>query len=529
MSEPAAERSGRWRGVVIGLLAVMVIALLVVCAGRADTIYDEGGYSYEGWLVVARGWQPFADFHTKTLPGLQYLYGLGQALFPPGLTTARAEACVFTLLTLLLAFEIGRRLGGPWAGAVVLGLFGFNLQALVRYCRALAFAPTAFFLMLSVYLLIDRDGPRWKLYGGCVAAAVMVFCRHDLIVVAAVLWIWAYLKGKTASERYLAPLSGIALLIAAAVYFWIRAPFNFTDVMFKGAFTPDMETVGTSYSTAVAPTAGSVVWHLMMFVRWYTAPLLLVAPVAGYVLHIWRAEGEIRSLLRRHSGIVLLLALAAANYLAHVAGSALFGYNIFYMLDFYIFFPVIAASAAAFTLCVRRLRDRSMQWQLAAVGIVAVCVPLWTAGIPAELTGDGTYPAARIQRGAQVIADIVPAGEPIFTIDDPHQFLAARREVLPPLTHQLFLFRDTPDTEGARRRHAFNYAMIDRWLSGEVRYVVISEGFVDWMLHSGRYEKGQRLYDFIHSRLADEYTLVEAVDGSFRGPTRIYRFAGEHR
>ncbi len=235
------------------------------------------------------------------------------------------------------------------------------------------------------------------------------------------------------------------------------------------------------------------------------------------------------SLLRRHRGIVLLLALASANYLAHVAGSILFGYNIFYMLDFYIFFPVIAASAAAFTLCVRRLRDRSLQWQLAAVGIVAVCVPLWTAGIPAELTGEGTYPAVRIQKGGQVIADIVPAGEPIFTIDDPHQFLAAQREVLPPLTHQLFLFRDTPDTEAARRRHAFNYAMIDGWLSGGVKYAVISEGFVDWMLHSGRYEQGQRLHDFIHSRLDENYTLVETVDGSFRGPTRIYRFAGEHR
>ncbi|MFO7945426.1 MAG: hypothetical protein R6V19_01230, partial [Armatimonadota bacterium] len=323
-----------------------------------------------------------------------------------------------------------------------------------------------------------------------------------------------------------APLSGIALLIAASVYFWIRAPFNFTNVMFSGAFTPDLQAVGTSYSTAAPPTAGSFVWHLMMFVRWYTAPLLLLAPAAGYVLHAWRSDsGRVRSLLRRHGRIMLLLALAVANYLAHIAGSALLGHNIFYMLDFYIFFPVIAASAAVFVLSVRRLRERSLQWQLAAVGIVAVLVPLWTAGFPAPLTGEGTYPASRIQRGAAAIARIVPAGEPIFTIDDPHQFLAAEREVLPPLTHQLFLFRDTPDTGAARRRHAFNYAMIDGWLSGEVKYAVISAGFVDWMLHSGRYEEGQMLYDFIHSRLADNYTLVERVDGSFRGPTRIYRLA----
>jgi hypothetical protein len=185
--QPSDGRGLRCALVVLLLLAVAVAALVVT---RADTLYDEGGYLYEGWLVVAKGWQPYADFHTKTLPLLYYVYGVGQAVFGPSVLAGRIEAGGFALVSLLLMAGLARRLSGPWAAVLVVGLFAFNLPAAVRYYRCFAIAPTAFFMVLSLYLLTIKRPQAWQLYAGGLATAGILLCRHDMIAVVIVLWVY---------------------------------------------------------------------------------------------------------------------------------------------------------------------------------------------------------------------------------------------------------------------------------------------------------------------------------------------------
>lgn len=515
------------------LMIAVGMAIAVICAyviiTRTTSIYDEAGYAYEGWAIFTRGWRPFADFHTKTLPGLHYIYGLGQALFDPGLLVGRIEAAIFTLATLILAMLTARRIAGRWTGVLVLGIFALNLQAGVRYFRALAYAPAAFFVMLAVYLLTDEDSPAWKLYAASISATCVTVCRHDLVAITLVLWAYMLIKHRPHLRRGSGPVAaGVGALLAVCAYFWWTAPFQFTHVIFAGHFSPPLETTGGSYGSATKFVSGSFVWHLMMFVRWYAVPLMLLAPAAGHVLwRTYRKEARLREFFGRHEMIGVLLAAAAGNYLLHILGSALFGYNIYYMLDFYIFFPVAVAAASAFMLCLRqgtRPHDRA---HLAAFAVVTLLIPLWSHGIPGPLMADDVYPLPRIERGAQAIREHVPRGSSIFTIDDPHHFLAAEREIIPDLAHQLFLYRNTPQTEEARRRHIFNNERIDEWLTGGAEYAVISQGFVNWMLNSGRYKRPRELHDFIFSRLEENYEVIATVQDSYKGPTTIYKYVGD--
>jgi len=513
-----------WYWAALAVCLVIMAAVMLVAVPGADTAYDEGGYLYEGWMVVAHGWRPYADFHAKTLPLLYYLYGVPQAVFGPSVLVGRIQATLFALLTLLVAARLAGRLSSCWAVIIVVALFAFNLCAVTRYYRALAIAPTAFFFMLALYLVI-ADNPRpWRLYAASLAAAALVLCRHDMIVVAAVIWIYLWWRHGSQSRHTAAALAaGIMLLVGVCVYFYVLAPFKFLDVIFFGRFTSaDMS---APYGAAVGASPRAITWHLMMFLRWHLAAIILLAPAAGYLL--WRAGqgvSDARLILVRHSGIALLLCVAAANYLAHLFGSILFGFNVYYLLDFYIFFPLAAAAAASFMLAVGAARAPGVTSQLASLGIVALLTPVLVNGIPVALRGRQPTHLEQIAVGAQAIERLIPPDATVFSLDDPHQFLVAGRKLFPELTHQLYLFAASGDPDIVRARHYYDKELIDEWLTGKAEYVVIGDGLVDWMLHSGRYGGGEELHGFICARLEGNYTLLETVAGSYMGPTHIYRF-----
>ncbi len=517
-----------WYWVALAVCLVILAAVMLVAVPGADTIYDEGGYLYEGWMVVAHGWRPYADFHTKTLPLLYYLYGIGQAVFGPSVLVGRLEATLFALLTLLMAARLAARLSSRWAAVIVVALFAFNLHAAVAYYRALAMAPTACFFVLALYLAI-ADQPRpWRLYLAALAATALVLCRHDMILVAVVIWLYLCWRHRSQRGHVIAAVAvGIALLLAVCLRFYVLAPFKFVDVILAGRFA--VAQMSAPYGEAVGATPAAIAWHLMMFLRWHLAVLLLLTPAAGYLL--WRAGGglaDARLMLARHSGIALLLGAVAVNYLAHLFGSSLFGLNVFYLLDFYIFFPLAAAAAAGFMLALRAAGIPQARAQLAALGIVAVLVPLLVSGLPDALSGRRPPHLQQVTVGAKTLKRLIPPEATVFTLDDPHLFLVAGIELPPELTHQLFLFAADGDPGIIRARHYYDRQMIDEWLSGEADYAVIGDDLVEWLLHSGRYPGGEALYDFISTRLEANYTLLETVPGSYLGPTRIYRFSPKH-
>ena len=519
------------RVIALTVCALFTLGAAIVVVMHSDTILDEGEYLYNGWMTISHGWRPFADIHTRTLPLIYYIYGIPQAIFGRSLLFGRIQATAITLITLALSALLARRLSSGWAAPLVVGIFAFNLTAGMQYYRALAIAPTALCLVLALYCIVQENPRPWHLYAGSLATACLVLCRHDMIPVAALLWLYLWWDHRQEGPHTLGALgAGIALLGMVSAHFFLLAPRQFAEIIFQGALSPG-KIVGGPYANWAEPrSAATVAWHLMMFFRCYLPAILLLAPAVGYCLRKGVENGsQLCTTIRQHRGVALVLGVAAVNYFSHLLGIGLFGFRLHYMLDLYIFFPVAIGAAASFVLAVAAIRAPAYRFQLAAFGIVALLTPLVVSDMPPPgLSSQRPTHLEQIATGAEAIRRLIPEDVQAFSLDDPHQFLAAERKLFPELTWQLFLFSESNDTETVRARHYYNKEMIDEWLRGKATYAVIGDGLVDWMLHSGRYERGEELRDFIFSRLEANYTLLETVQGSYMGPTHIYRLKEQH-
>ena len=517
-----ASRSYQVLATALCLLLGGVIAAVVIT--RSATVYDEGAYPYHGWAMLVHGWRPFADFHMKLIPLVHLLYGVPQLLLGPDMLLARYTAALFTALTVLVAASLARRLAGNWAAILLLALFVSNLEVAVRYYRSLCMAPTALFFTLALYWVLTSSTRSWQYYAASLATAALILCRHDMLPSAMVLWgyLWLEHRKMRPGAAWGAIGTGVAVLLAVSAYYYSLAPTHFAGVMLGGLIDPEA-IVGGPYGSGTEPLSISlIVWYLMMAARAYTGPILLLAPALGaFVWRVSRDRDDLRDLCYRHRALLLLIGAAAANYIAHLAAIVLFNFRIYYMQDFYIFFPIAIVAAVSFVHVARSLNAPAVRAQYGALAVAAIAAQIWANGIPAELHGDGAE-MKRISVGAEAISRIIPPDEYVFSLDDPHQFLQAGRLMHPLLTYQLFHFVDSDDTQRLlRSTHYYNKEILTRLLD-DSRYAVISDGLLDWMVNSGRYDGGMQLQDAILAQLHRDFRLVETVEGAYMGPTRIY-------
>lgn len=509
--------------IVLAVLAALACALIVL---RARSIIDEGEYLYNGWALFTHGWRPFADFHTRTLPLIYYIYGLPQAVLGGSVLLGRVQAVLMTAAGVCLSCLLARRLGGPWAIPLVLGLVALNLEPGVRYCRALAMAPTGLLFILALWLVVGRRPATWRLYAGSVCAAGVILCRHDMAPVAGVIWLYQCLRHRPCGmHRWLAPLVGFATLTLACIGLRAGAPEQFDAIVLQGVTSPG-KIVGGPYASWAEPrTLWSFGWHMLMFVRIYSGAALLLA--GALLLGLWHRGGKAAGALDDRADLWVVAGAALANYLAHFGAIVGMGFRQQYLLDLYIFFPVITWAAAAFGRAMRRGALRGGARRAVAVFAgVALLTPLALNRVPPDVHLSGLSDLQRIASGAEVIAQVVPADALVFCPDDPHQLLEAERLTFPPLTWQLFLFTEATETELVRRQHYYNREILDEWLTTQADYAVIGDGLLEWMVSSGRYEDGEELRDFITERLERDWVPVATAADGYLGPTRVYRYVG---
>jgi hypothetical protein len=527
-----------------GLLALggLVLAGEAALFCRYGTsVYDEGGYLYEGWLAVAHGWMPFRDFFSR-LPGLlTYVYGLGQALFGPSMAVGRLEAALFLFAGLGLAAWIAGRLAGPWASVLLVWLTAANPFALSNYLLASAIGPTTFFTVLALALLIVPRPRPAPLIGAAVAIAAMLLCRQDQLPLALMLWVymlWQYplpLRARVAAVLTSWLAFGLAMLP-----FVLAAPGNVLWTLTVGKLGAPLPYF-PEYCRAEPFTAASLVWYCTMFLRHHAGLALLLIPalIAWPLGGAWprrSSDAEVawaRVSSRAHPDAQpfwLLLATAAAGWLGYLPGILAIRGNVTYLLGFFLFWPIAIAAAALFTLLVRGLAPDSAapRRALIVVAVLAVLMPVFTGPGPHfAFSRERPTTLERIQTGARALTAHIPPGATIFTVDDPHHFLQAGLILPPELTEQLFSYRDTPDTALLRRLHLYNDEMIREWLGGAAQYAVISAGSEQFMC-GGRYAGGPRLSNLIKSLLQQNYDLIAVEPGSWGGPMRIYRRKPHH-
>lgn len=512
-----------WLLLIGGLAGAVVMAVIYCFFGT--TVYDEGGYAYEGWLVVAHGWVPYRDFFTKVTPLIFYIYGIGQALFGPGLLVARITAILFALAGLGLGMIVARRLGGKWAAVATAWFFLPSLAPVAAQYQAFAISICAFFIMLALFFLtMPRARPLWLYLAGA-AAALLVLSRHDLIFPALVIWVymlWVY--PAPLRHRIGAVAGSFALIGLVMLPFLIIATDELLRILTIGRVGRVDMGRGT-YGTAARANIFSFSWHLWMVLRYYGLLIIVAVPCAAWLIARARAQGlGLKPMLRRNAMLLLVPAVGLANWLGRVVGAIVLNMNIFYLLDFYMYLPLVVFAAVLFARVLARSGPLGFRpYHVALVIVAFFMVPLLAGkGAHARLSFSLPTDLQRAQIGGEFIARHTTAEDTIFTIADPHIFLEAGRILPSQLGHQLFGYRIGGDTATVEARHFFNDDTIRRWLSGDADVAVMSAGTVEF-LRGERNPDGEQLYAMIMELLAKNYDLVAEEPLAYGGVTTLYR------
>ncbi len=140
-------------------LLVWLIPLLVFNSQQQSLIaHDEGIYAWRArWIVEQGDWLNPAIIHYGKTPGIYWLIASSFALFGISEITARLPSMIFSVISALLIYEIGKTTINKqvgWLAAAILSVEFFWLQ----YSRmSVPDIPLASFVLLAIWCLLKAE------------------------------------------------------------------------------------------------------------------------------------------------------------------------------------------------------------------------------------------------------------------------------------------------------------------------------------------------------------------------------------
>ncbi len=494
---------------------VVVFAEAAFVVVHAKTLYDEGGYLYEGWLVCARGWRPYQDFYTKVTPLLYYFYGLPQALLGPSLWLGRLQATATALLAIALGSWAVARRCGPWAAAAAVWLFAATTAGLDQHFRALAIAPCALWTAVALAGIAHSDR-RW---GPAVAGAgvgLLLLTRHDLIGMALGLVFGMWLAGGLRAAAVASSIAA-AVLLAGLAPFLVSAPCAVLRIVSVGLLCRGPEVGPQPFVRTEPLTLHNLPWYVKFLLRAYFAVGLALLAAA------WRKLSCRAEPLVCHPVATTALVAALANLAVRGTATVLTGRNAFYLRDFYIELPLVVAAAGLLSGAIQTAHSVQFRRAVAAVAVAGVVLgPVVSPARQVFVPNRPPVAQAAAEAGKFVAAHTRP-DDRIFTIADPHIFLLARREVLPRLTHHMFLYAPEADTAAVRKTWCFNLETLLEMLRHDATVVVLTERGMRWLVDNERTTAGIEVDRAVRKELRQNWRLVARADNPFAGRIEVFR------
>jgi hypothetical protein len=499
----------------LALVAVWALQAAVLVPGQV-TWFDEGNYSYKGWLFLTGRLAPYQEVWTEYPPGAYFFPGLAHALLPPEVSfhAARALNALFVAGAALLAFCAARRLGGVAAGVLAAAFFLVNPWNPVLWLAA-PYGPGNFFLALAALGIVRaRDDP---LRGRLIAVSALVACvflRANYAPAAILGGLWLLATGRRWSEH--AAVIGVGL--AGAVGFLACVRWNFTTALaVLGAGNPHPGLRGARIET-LRQTVGQ--WALFKTLVVLQGAIVLTAlGVAAAAVADGSARRVITAHLRRSGATMFLLFAYVALVLFHALAlwSPLQKYYPSYATYFR---PWMAVPLAALLVGVwPRTWPRGARRLLVAVLVVPFVV---------HLTGQKRTVAFRrpdlavLQEVGRAVARETEPDDMVWSMEEPYFLLAARRTGPPALVNGKFSHM-TGEDEPIRAAHRWNTSLALEWLDRSV--LVIWSTRLEKTLR--RFERFHGLADAIQKRLERDFRLVEEIDPGV--PTLFRRWTTDAR
>ncbi|MFK2819848.1 glycosyltransferase family 39 protein [Flavobacteriaceae sp. LMIT009] len=154
------------RSDVVGLMSnpfyvlVLLLFLFTAIAINPYNSYDEGLWTYIGWLYNDQGIPPYLGAVENKTPGIFFLYAIADNFGDYSTFFVRSIGVLFTLATTFFIYLIGKELSDKNSGIIAMCIFG--LVVCWRVLDGFAFAQTEtfmiFFSTLAFYLVVRFFG-----------------------------------------------------------------------------------------------------------------------------------------------------------------------------------------------------------------------------------------------------------------------------------------------------------------------------------------------------------------------------------
>ena len=511
------------------LAALMFVSQAIIYILFGRTWYDEAGYLYESWLICDQGWIPYRDMYIKLPPVLFYVYGIVQHLFGPSYYIGRLESVIFCALMLFMMFKLSAKIGGKMAGTIAVLLIVSNTFFMRYYSSATAYSLTTLFMMSSLCVFVSDLKNPLKTVISVVLMCLSFLTRQNMAPVLILLILYIILTEKDRKTVYYAISTAIIFPLIIISPFLLMDFENTYSSIFGPMFKPISGLISphsiSPTSITINPYSGVSAWisRLCIITRigvlitmCQKCYLLFVLLFGVFIVAIWRKTvGEIVVLLRKYKLPVLIGVMFITSFLVHLYWSKT-------TCDLYLLYSIpLAASFVGMGIAKIYQKIDSDDGRKIFVIILIFSIFLTLASpqitpISNPLKGFDSD-IQRIQRAADVVEHHTHPDDKIFTIDDPYYVFLAERTVFPPLTHRLFLYTTSNDTQYVERRHYYNLEMVDRWLSGDADAVIFQSD--RWrekvaMELSAHPEKAEVL-ELIEEKLQENYVLVATIENAY--------------
>lgn len=341
-------------------------------AHTRQSIEDEGGYLYKGWLFATGQYEIFQDFGpwSNHMPLSFYVPGYVQMLFGPGLRTGRYLAIFWSVLMLLGLYLLVRRLRGRWWAFAAVGLLAINPAMIKIYSAAISQGMVACLFVWMLFFILGEQRTSLQLALGGVLSGLLVLTRLNMVpAVPLVLAFIFWQHGRRAG--LLATSAALLTLVIGHALFW-------PGILRMWAYWLP-ESLAPFLEPWRPPAGGGLVWNpnidtesriLSFFQSLRVHFVVMVGTVVAFLL--WPARSRWPS---RHDfrAALLLAALFITLLLAHIWATLFKEYCVFCLAGYVSFF-----SAAALLLVVLSvpvwLRDAPAWRQLLIAALVLVAV-----------------------------------------------------------------------------------------------------------------------------------------------------------
>lgn len=481
--------------------------------------YDEAYYLYKGYHFVKGDLVPYRDIFPEYGPLSFYIPGIFQYVFGPGFFTGRLVSFFFSLAAVLLLYKTGEKLVGSACGLIACAFVVLNVSLNYLYTVNI-YAPVFFFVTASFYSLVAIQNSRFKIAVSLLFMALALFTRQNFLPSYLMLAAYLFITEQPGKNKIFTVLCGFLIpFIFLLPFLGVMKQFTLSffafplQRIFKDAYPQNIPSTVHDINFA----EGSVIYSLRFLMDYF---FLFVTYASCKIFMMTRAGNNAENRSPHKNLLIFFNVFFWVNFAVHLWNGAtkstgnLVCYNAYFI---YVMALLSGAYIQKITETLNNGHAKKLLYIFLSAGIALTPATniLRTIRFPLK-----SSQVKDINQCAGFLRKYTAPEDKLLYIGLPHLLLAADRMTYPALMNDVATYSTSRDMKMLEYWHYYNDSMVERWISGDARVVVITKEYFDGLKKLPVFKT---MVDAVTSNLDEKYFLSASAACPWQGAVMIYK------